>query len=174
MQLSKELDRLDLRNNQLLYVILEGSLFFQLRQIVRIERWKERYGMYLMNWLEAVGELDALCSLGTFAYNHPAYTYPTIADEPFRFLAKNMGHPLMSEAQCVKNDATIPSRPFFLIITGANMAGKSTYLRTIGVNYLLRREFPLGVHGMSRMLRKPYPLPCQTHHQPAHHRFALR
>lgn len=137
MQLSKELDRLDLRNNQLLYVILEGSMFFQLRQIVRIERWKARYGKYLMDWLEAVGELDALCSLGTFAYNHPAYTYPTITNQPFCFLARNMGHPLMPEAQCVKNDATIPSRPYFLIITGANMAGKSTYLRTIGVNYLL-------------------------------------
>ena len=137
MQLSKELDRLDLRNNQLLYVILEGSMFFQLRQIVRIERWKARYGKYLMGWLEAVGELDARCSLGTFAYNHPAYTYPTIAGQPFCFLARNMGHPLMPEAQCVKNDATIPSRPYFLIITGANMAGKSTYLRTIGVNYLL-------------------------------------
>ena len=137
MQLSKELDRLDLRNNQLLYVILEGSIFFQLRQIVRIERWKERYGQYLTGWLEAVGELDALCSLGTFAYNHPSYTYPTIAAQPFCFTARNMGHPLMPEAQCVKNDATIPSRPFFLIITGANMAGKSTYLRTIGVNYLL-------------------------------------
>ena len=137
MQLSKELDRLDLRNNQLLYVILEGSMFFQLRQIVRIERWKARYGKYLMGWLEAVGELDALCSLGTFAYNHPAYTYPTITNQPFCFLACNMGHPLMPEAQCVKNDATIPSRPYFLIITGANMAGKSTYLRTIGVNYLL-------------------------------------
>lgn len=137
MQLSKELDRLDLRNNQLLYVILEGSMFFQLRQIVRIERWKARYGKYLMGWLEAVGELDALCSLGTFAYNHPAYTYPTITNQPFCFLARNMGHPLMPEAQCVKNDATIPSRPYFLIITGANMAGKSTYLRTIGVNYLL-------------------------------------
>ena len=137
MQLSKELDRLDLRNNQLLYVILEGSMFFQLRQIVRIERWKARYGKYLMGWLEAVGELDALCSLGTFAYNHPAYTYPTITNQPFCFLARNMGHPLMLEAQCVKNDATIPSRPYFLIITGANMAGKSTYLRTIGVNYLL-------------------------------------
>ncbi|MBD8040846.1 hypothetical protein H9625_10450 [Phocaeicola sp. Sa1CVN1] len=136
-QLSKELDRLDLRNNQLLYVILEGSMFFQLRQIVRIERWKARYGKYLMDWLEAVGELDALCSLGTFAYNHPAYTYPTITNQPFCFLARNMGHPLMPEAQCVKNDATIPSRPYFLIITGANMAGKSTYLRTIGVNYLL-------------------------------------
>ena len=137
MQLSKELDRLDLRNNQLLYVILEGSIFFQLRQIVRIERWKERYGQYLTGWLEAVGELDALCSLGTFAYNHPSYTYPTIAAQPFCFTARSMGHPLMPEAQCVKNDATIPSRPFFLIITGANMAGKSTYLRTIGVNYLL-------------------------------------
>ena len=137
MQLSKELDRLDLRNNQLLYVILEGSMFFQLRQIVRIERWKARYGKYLMGWLEAVGELDALCSLGTFAYNHPAYTYPTITNQPFCFLARNMGHPLMPEAQCVKNDAAIPSRPYFLIITGANMAGKSTYLRTIGVNYLL-------------------------------------
>lgn len=136
-QLSKELDRLDLRNNQLLYVILEGSMFFQLRQIVRIERWKARYGKYLMGWLEAVGELDALCSLGTFAYNHPAYTYPTITNQPFCFLARNMGHPLMLEAQCVKNDVTIPSRPYFLIITGANMAGKSTYLRTIGVNYLL-------------------------------------
>ena len=136
-QLSKELDRLDLRNNQLLYVILEGSMFFQLQQIVRIERWKARYGKYLMGWLEAVGELDALCSLGTFAYNHPAYTYPTITNQPFCFLARNMGHPLMPEAQCVKNDATIPSRPYFLIITGANMAGKSTYLRTIGVNYLL-------------------------------------
>ena len=137
MQLSKELDRLDLRNNQLLYVILEGSIFFQLRQVVRIERWKERYGHHLMQWLETVGELDALCSLGTFAYNHPDYSYPSISDKPFQFIATAMGHPLMPTEQCVKNDALIPSRPFFLIITGANMAGKSTYLRTIGVNYLL-------------------------------------
>lgn len=137
MQLSKELGRLDLRNNQLLYVILEGSIFFQLRQVVRIERWKERYGHHLMQWLETVGELDALCSLGTFAYNHPDYSYPSISDKPFQFIATAMGHPLMPAEQCVKNDALIPSRPFFLIITGANMAGKSTYLRTIGVNYLL-------------------------------------
>lgn len=136
-QLSKELDRLDLRNNQLLYVLLEGGLFFQLHQIVRIERWKERYGRYVIGWLEAVGKLDALCSLGTFTYNHPEYTWPDISDRPFCFVAKEMGHPLMPATQCVKNDALIPSRPYFLIITGANMAGKSTYLRTIGVNYLL-------------------------------------
>ncbi len=136
-QLSKELDRLDLRNNQFLYVLLEGSLFFQLQEIVRIERWKARYGQHITGWLETIGELDALCSLGTFAYNHPAYTYPELAEKPFCFLATRMGHPLMPPTQCVKNDATLPSRPFFLIITGANMAGKSTYLRTIGVNYLL-------------------------------------
>lgn len=136
-QLSRELDRLDLRNNQFLYVLLEGSLFFQLQEIVRIERWKARYGRHITGWLETIGELDALCSLGTFAYNHPDYTYPELAEKPFCFLATRMGHPLMPPAQCVKNDATLPSRPFFLIITGANMAGKSTYLRTIGVNYLL-------------------------------------
>lgn len=136
-QLSKELDRLDLRNNQFLYVLLEGSIFFQLQEIVRIERWKVRYGQHINEWLETVGELDALCSLGTFAYNHPQYTYPELTEKPFCFLATQMGHPLMPASQCVKNDATIPSRPFFLIITGANMAGKSTYLRTIGVNYLL-------------------------------------
>ena len=136
-QLSKELDRLDLRNNQFLYVLLEGSIFFQLQEIVRIERWKVRYGQYISEWLETVGELDALCSLGTFAYNHPQYTYPELTEKPFCFLATQMGHPLMPDSQCVKNDATIPSRPFFLIITGANMAGKSTYMRTIGVNYLL-------------------------------------
>lgn len=136
-QLSKELDRLDLRNNQFLYVLLEGSIFFQFQEIVRIERWKVRYGQHISEWLETVGELDALCSLGTFAYNHPQYTYPELTEKPFYFLATQMGHPLMPVSQCVKNDATIPSRPFFLIITGANMAGKSTYLRTIGVNYLL-------------------------------------
>lgn len=136
-QLSKELDRLDLRNNQFLYVLLEGSIFFQLQEIVHIERWKARYGQHINEWLETVGKLDALCSLGTFAYNHPQYTYPELTEKPFCFLATQMGHPLMPASQCVKNDATIPSRPFFLIITGANMAGKSTYLRTIGVNYLL-------------------------------------
>ena len=135
--LAKELDRLDLRNNLILYAILEGSLFWQLRQMLRIERWKQEHGMHLLQWLEALGHLDALCAMGTFAFNHPTYIYPTIADRPFVFRAKDMGHPLMPQEQCVVNDAEIPQRPYFLIITGANMAGKSTYLRTIGCNYLL-------------------------------------
>ena len=135
--LAKELDRLDLRNNLILYALLEGNMFWQLRQMLRIEHWKEEYGAHLLQWLEALGKLDALCALGTFAFNHPEYTYPTITDEPFVFRAKNMGHPLMPRKQCVVNDVEIPQRPYFLIITGANMAGKSTYLRTIGCNYIL-------------------------------------
>lgn len=135
--LTKELDRLDLRNNQILYIILEGSMFFQLRQMTRIEKWKDTYGKYLVEWIESVGNIDALCSLATFSYNHQDYVFPEISDTPFCLEAKDMGHPLMPQEQCVKNDANIPSRPFFLIITGANMAGKSTYLRTIGINYLL-------------------------------------
>ena len=135
--LSKELDRLDLRNNLILYALLEGSMFWQLRQMLRIERWKQEYGTHLLQWLEALGKLDALCALGTFAFNHPEYTYPNLTDEPFVFQAKDMGHPLMPRQQCVVNDADIPQRPYFLIITGANMAGKSTHLRTIGCNYIL-------------------------------------
>ena len=135
--LAKELDLLDLRNNLILYALLEGSMFWQLRQMLRIERWKEEYGAHLLQWLGALGQLDALSALATFAFNHEEYTYPIITDHPFVFHAKDMGHPLMPRKQCVVNDADIPQRPYFLIITGANMAGKSTYLRTIGCNYIL-------------------------------------
>ena len=93
--LAKELDRLDLRNNLILYALLEGSMFWQLRQMLRIERWKEEHGTHLLQWLEALGQLDALCALGTFAFNHVEYTYPIITDQPFVFRAKDMGHPLM-------------------------------------------------------------------------------
>lgn len=65
----------------------------QLRQVMRIEQWRHKYGKYLLHWLDVLGDIDALCSLATFAGNHPAYTYPTIAGKPFVFLAKDMGHP---------------------------------------------------------------------------------
>ncbi|KAA6307601.1 DNA mismatch repair protein MutS, partial [termite gut metagenome] len=117
--------------------ILNGLFFRELHQIMKIEAWKENYASDLPRWLEAVGETDALCSLATYAYNHPGYTYPQIATTSFRMCAEAMGHPLMHREKCVRNDIIMQQRPFFLIITGANMAGKSTYLRTTAVNYLL-------------------------------------
>lgn len=147
-RLSKLMDELDQRNNVFMYVILNGLFFWELRQIMRIEAWKEQYAAELPGWLNAIGQIDALNSLATFAYNHPDYTYPTLLGKadipaaagksaPFRFCAEALGHPLMHRDRCVRNDIDMEKRPFFIIITGANMAGKSTYLRTVGVNYLL-------------------------------------
>ena len=79
----------------------------------------------------------AYASLGAFAFNHPDYVYPEIADRYFQMEGKALGHPLLHRDVCVRNDIDIRRSPSFLIVTGANMAGKSTYLRTVGVNYLL-------------------------------------
>jgi DNA mismatch repair ATPase MutS len=136
-RLARLMNALDQRNNILVTVLLNGFLFWEVRQVIKIESWKEKHAALLSTWLEAVGEMDALCSLATFAYNHSEYSYPIITNQPFTFKASEMGHPLMDRDKCVKNGVDIRKRPYFVIITGANMAGKSTYLRTIGVNYLL-------------------------------------
>ena len=136
-KLNKLMNALDQRSNMLMSTVLNGLLFWELWQVLRIEQWKEIYSSYLIRWLEAIGEVDAYCSLATFTYNHPDYIYPEITTDPFQMEAENVGHPLMNREKCVLNNIHIEKQPFFIIITGANMAGKSTYLRTIGVNYLL-------------------------------------
>ena len=162
-RLSKLMNELDQRNNVFMYVILNGLFFWELRQVMRIEAWKEQYAAELPGWLDAIGQMDALNSLATFAYNHPDYIYPKIvqaerkgkgnlnkeeesnseteapinAPSSFRLRAEALGHPLMNRDRCVRNDIDMVKRPFFIIVTGANMAGKSTYLRTVGINYLL-------------------------------------
>lgn len=135
--LSKLMNALDQRNNMLMSTVLNGLLFWELRQVLRIEKWKETHTSDLPRWLEAIGEIDAYCSLATFAYNHSEYIFPQISSHSFHLQAESLGHPLMNRDQCVRNGIDIEKSPFFIIITGANMAGKSTYLRTVGVNYLL-------------------------------------
>lgn len=136
-RLAALMSALDQRNNIMVSALLNGFMFWELRQVMRIEMWKEEYAGDLSRWLKVIGEIDAYCSLATFAYNHPDYVYPKITSVPFEIKAKALGHPLMNREKCVRNDIDIEKRPFFIIITGANMAGKSTYLRTVGVNYLL-------------------------------------
>lgn len=136
-RLTDLMNALDQRNNIMMAMVLNGFLFWELRQAMRIEAWKENYAVDMPLWLEAISEMDAYCSLATFAYNHPQYVYPQIAMTPFCMKGKALGHPLMNRKTCVHNDIDIEKRPFFVIITGANMAGKSTYLRTVGINYLL-------------------------------------
>lgn len=136
-RLSGLMSALDQRSNMLMLFVLNGVMFWELRQIMKIEAWKESCSGDLPQWLEAIERMDALCSLATFAYNNPDFTYPEITDKSFHLEAKSLGHPLMNRNKCVRNDIEMEKRPYFIIITGANMAGKSTYLRTIGVNFLL-------------------------------------
>lgn len=136
-RLSALMNALDQRSNMFMLFFLNGSMFWELRQVMRIEAWKNECAANLPEWLEAIAQFDTLCSCSTFAYNNPDYSYPVISTQPFEFTAQALGHPLMNRNTCVRNDINIRKRPFFIVITGANMAGKSTYLRTVGVNFML-------------------------------------
>ncbi|MDR1918446.1 MAG: DNA mismatch repair protein MutS [Tannerellaceae bacterium] len=118
-------------------ILLNIFTFRDIRASVAIEQWKMAHGEEAVGWLDALASFDALSSLAGFAFNHPAYTYPSLTDTYFKMSGKALGHPLIQRELCVKNDVAIEQTPGFLIITGANMAGKSTYLRTVGLNFLL-------------------------------------
>lgn len=118
-------------------LLLQIFTLRDVRTSMRIERWMETYKNDMPLWFDSLATFDALNSMGNFGFNHPDYIYPEIADSYFKMEGKQLGHPLMNRSTCVKNDISIRQTPSFLIITGANMAGKSTYLRTIGLNHVL-------------------------------------
>ncbi len=136
-QLSKLLSDLDMRFNVPARLLLNTLFLWDIRNAWRVEKWQNEYSPLLEKWIRALGEYDALFSLAIFKHNHPEYIFPEISEKYFVFEGKNLGHPLMNRNLCVKNDVNIPQNPYFMIVTGANMAGKSTYLRTLGINYLL-------------------------------------
>ncbi len=135
-QLSRYIGGLDQRFS-LAGIIMNVLYLRDTRHALQLEGWKEKHASDMERWFDALARFDALCSLGGFAFNHPDYTYPEMAETYFRMEGKGLGHPLLDRRVCVKNDISISRRGCFLIVTGANMAGKSTYLRTVGVNFLL-------------------------------------
>lgn len=135
-KLSSHIGILDQRGT-LTAVLLNIFTFRDIRACISLEKWMLTYGREASAWFGSLARFDALCSLAGFAFNHPDYVYPVIAGSYFRMSGKGLGHPLIKRDVCVKNDIAIEKSPWFLIITGANMAGKSTYLRTVGINYLL-------------------------------------
>lgn len=118
-------------------LLLNPPLLWTTRYTIKIEQWIRKYGSETNNWFSALAETDALISLSTFALNHPQYTYPEIAQNEFFFKGEGLGHPVIPRGKCIENDLDVSRKPFFMIVTGANMAGKSTYLRTVGVNHVL-------------------------------------
>ncbi|MDO5664323.1 MAG: hypothetical protein Q4G63_03575 [Bacteroidia bacterium] len=116
-------------------LIVNPLFLWNVLYTLRIENWLKVNGEKTQDWFSVLAKFDTLISLGTFTANRPEYIFPEISDT-FYFTGKSLGHPLIPYGKCVKNDIEISRRPYFMIVTGANMAGKSTYLRTVGVNHL--------------------------------------
>ncbi|MBN2237774.1 MAG: hypothetical protein JW729_09450 [Bacteroidales bacterium] len=144
MSASKAFDRLatimqafDTRLNVFAWLILNYFLLWDIRQSIRLEKWKKQFSKLPENAFEAIAKTEALSSFATFYYNRVDLIFPSIVDEKYIIEGKGLGHPMIRPNQRVDNDIYFPSAKQFTVITGANMSGKSTYLRTIGVTLVL-------------------------------------
>lgn len=144
LQASVELKKLekivkvfDYRLNMVTGFILNGLLLWDFQCAVRLSKWKRTAGSCFPAWYQALGEMDALLSLATYSFNHPRAVFPELSSESYLLKGKNIRHPIIPDHLCVGNDFEISSRGNLFIITGANMSGKSTFLRTLAVNVIL-------------------------------------
>ncbi|GGK54634.1 MULTISPECIES: MutS-related protein [Flavobacteriaceae] len=133
---SKLLDALDQRNNVIIAVLGNGFFLRDLHQVYKIENWIATYKTKVEQWFKVIAFFDAQNSLANFAFNHSNYVFPEIKNNDNVIKATNLGHTLLKEGQRIDNDFTIKNQQFF-IITGANMAGKSTFLRTVSLSIVM-------------------------------------
>jgi hypothetical protein len=119
------------------FALFGALLMWDLHLALRIEAWRLANGPRIPGWLEAVGEFEALCSLASHAYEHPADPFPELLPGPARLEAEDVGHPLIPETDCVRNSVSLGDGARALIVSGSNMSGKSTLLRTLGINAVL-------------------------------------
>ena len=134
-QLSRLLDDLDSVSNILVSIPLNIFSFYHLHRYRALLQWKRTYGTHIAQWLETVAATEVLCSFANFAYNNPHFVYPTF-NHQYRVSFEDVGHPLIAENERITNNITL-DEAHFIILTGSNMSGKSTFLRTLGVNMLL-------------------------------------
>ncbi len=136
-QFTKALDALDNRNNIIVAILGNGFFLLDIKNSYRVEQWIETYKDVVENWFEVVTFFDAYNSLGNYSFNHPEYVFPEIKKDQKTILnTKSLGHPLLKKEKRVDNSIVIDKEQFF-IVTGANMAGKSTFLRTVSLNIVM-------------------------------------
>ncbi len=135
-QFSKTLDALDQRNNILIAIVANGLLLRDLKISFNIEKWIKKYHNQVENWFEVIAFFDAQNSLANFSFNHPNYVFPEINIDNKVIKSKNLGHVLLKDSLRIDNNFNIENEQFF-IITGANMAGKSTFLRTVSLSIVM-------------------------------------
>ncbi|MEN8144534.1 MAG: DNA mismatch repair protein MutS [Gemmatimonadota bacterium] len=128
-------EMLDSRRNQL-FAPVAAVLMWGTQFAAAIERWRSRYGAAVPVWLETVAQLESLSALAGYAYEHPGDPFPELVEKGPRFEGQGLGHPLLHSG-CVDNDVRLNTDQALWIVSGSNMSGKSTFLRTIGVNAVL-------------------------------------
>jgi hypothetical protein len=116
---------------------VDPVIFWSLQFVLAIESWRERFGADLPIWIDAVGELEALLAVSAYSYEHPGDVLPQFVPQGPLFEAEALAHPLLSRESAVRNDIRLDSGLGLIILSGPNMAGKSTFLRGIGVSVVL-------------------------------------
>ena len=127
--------------DNVMFALIAALLMWATHCALAIEAWRGRVGSHVPAWLDAVGELEALVALGTFAAEHPGYVFPDLVAAPAQLSGHAIAHPLLGD-EAVANDAAISAAPggaapALLVVSGSNMSGKSTFLRALGVNVVL-------------------------------------
>ncbi len=125
------------RKNLLVQLFFELPLLYSVNVALAAEAWRARHGAAVRAWLSATGRFEALSSLAMYTYEHPDDPFPTFVAGAAIFEARELGHPLLPAATCVRNDVDIRAPVRVLLVSGSNMSGKSTLLRTVGVNIVL-------------------------------------
>ena len=133
---SRLLSGLDQRNNIIVGLLGNAFLLRDIQMCYAIEQWISRHGGKVASWFSAIAFFDAYNTMGNFAFNHPAYAFPELHDGPEIFKVKDAAHPMLDPDKSVVNDFEINESQFF-IVTGANMAGKSTFLRTVSLQIVM-------------------------------------
>ncbi|HAY79637.1 MAG TPA: hypothetical protein DCY79_07510 [Planctomycetaceae bacterium] len=121
----------------LLYIPLQLLLAWDFHCLWLVEGWHRRHRQFVRHWFEALGEFEALASLASLAHDHPSWTFPEVDPQLEQVAAVQLGHPLLTQDTCVRNDVTVGPPGSFLLVTGSNMSGKSTLLRSLGINVVL-------------------------------------
>jgi len=135
-QLGKIVDYLEALANPFVK-LFNLPLMYTVQLAFAIHAWRERHGHALASWLDSLGEMEALLSLATYSYEHPEDPFPTFVDGPGSFHAEALGHPLIPAEKCVRNSVDIGKPARVLLVSGSNMSGKSTLMRTVGINTVL-------------------------------------
>ncbi len=136
-QLKSLLGSFEQRSNMLVGIVLNAFLLWDLQLMQRMNQWKKENSLELGTWLDIIGKFDATISLANLSYNNNDFYYPEISNQEFEVFGKDMKHPMLETKKAVGNDFELKGQGSVNIITGANMAGKSTFLRTVGLNMVL-------------------------------------